>query len=630
MKGDRKVYHEKFHSKINIIRGDNSTGKSSISNFIFFLLGGDFVDWLPEAKSCDYIIGELSINGVAITIKRDLEKNIKKQVMSMRPMHINVSRMEDATKSFTNGWWVYPYSKSGDVETFSQVIFKLLNFPEISTENQETITLNQILRLLYVDQLSSLTALMRNEDFDSPLVRSAIGNLLLGTYNDDLLKLEKDLRINKKEYANIKSQVSAIQDVFTNSNIEFDSDKISKKLESLEEQKLKLNETLKNPDKISENTKSTDIKKELDFLRKILINQKKDYEKVKSNINNLTTELIDGRDFILVLEDKVSDINKSIATRKQFGKLDIEYCPSCLEKLDIIDENHCNLCKREIEDPLNINKFSRMKLEIEMQLKESNILIRQRTNELDKEKNILKKSTKELKDAQTDYDTFIGKSRSSIDTKIDKIIELKSKVSYEIKFLNDLLNLTSSYSEYRIRQSQLKGKIEELNNKIQTYSKQQKISASKAYAKINEYAIEIIRADGNYEEKFKNGFNASIDFRNNSFSLDGRNRFSASSMVVLKNAMRFAIFFASLELDFFRYPKFILCDNIEDKGMVDDRSKNFQKKIVEISEREIFEKIDFQIIFTTSKIESDINIPKYTIGDFYNHKNKTLNLDRLS
>ena len=97
-------------------------------------------------------------------------------------------------------------------------------------------------------------------------------------------------------------------------------------------------------------------------------------------------------------------------------------------------------------------------------------------------------------------------------------------------------------------------------------------------------------------------------------------------MVILKNAIRFAIFFASLELDFFRYPKFILCDNIEDKGMVDERSKNFQKKIIEISEREIFKNIDFQIIFTTSKIAEELNIPKYTVGSFYTSENKTLNI----
>lgn len=67
------VFDEEFHNGINIIRGHNSTGKSTISNFIFFALGGEFVDWLPEAGSCDFVIAELEINGALITVKREIE-----------------------------------------------------------------------------------------------------------------------------------------------------------------------------------------------------------------------------------------------------------------------------------------------------------------------------------------------------------------------------------------------------------------------------------------------------------------------------------------------------------------------------------------------------------------------------
>ena len=90
--------------------------------------------------------------------------------------------------------------------------------------------------------------------------------------------------------------------------------------------------------------------------------------------------------------------------------------------------------------------------------------------------------------------------------------------------------------------------------------------------------------------------------------------------------MRFAIFFASIDLDFFRYPKFILCDNIEDKGMEETRSKNFQKNIIKLAESPQFQGKDFQMIFSTSMIDSDLDIEKYTVGEFYDENNKTLKL----
>ncbi len=131
----------------------------------------------------------------------------------------------------------------------------------------------------------------------------------------------------------------------------------------------------------------------------------------------------------------------------------------------------------------------------------------------------------------------------------------------------------------------------------------------------------ILKNDLERQDEFKRDNIVEVNFKNDSFSLNESNNFSASSKTYFKNAILFSIFFASLELDFFRYPRFILCDNLEDKGMEKERTQNFQKLITSMSNR--FGN-DHQIIFTTSMIADELNNSEYCIGENYDRNNKTL------
>ena len=56
-RGTVVLYDEAFHCGVNVIRGDNSSGKSTIMNFIFFGLGGDLdrSAWSEHALLCDHV-----------------------------------------------------------------------------------------------------------------------------------------------------------------------------------------------------------------------------------------------------------------------------------------------------------------------------------------------------------------------------------------------------------------------------------------------------------------------------------------------------------------------------------------------------------------------------------------------
>ena len=85
---------------------------------------------------------------------------------------------------------------------------------------------------------------------------------------------------------------------------------------------------------------------------------------------------------------------------------------------------------------------------------------------------------------------------------------------------------------------------------------------------------------------------------------------------------RFALLFASILNDTMLYPRLLFSDNMEDKGMEEERSRNFQRLVV----RRLNEmpNQDYQLIFATSMIAPELETPEYTIGEKYTQENKSL------
>jgi hypothetical protein len=135
--------------------------------------------------------------------------------------------------------------------------------------------------------------------------------------------------------------------------------------------------------------------------------------------------------------------------------------------------------------------------------------------------------------------------------------------------------------------------------------------------------IEILKRDLPRETRFQSAESVSFDFGRNQVAVEGRTNFAASSMVLLKNGFHLALLLASLEHEYFRYPRLALFDNVEDKGMEVARSHNFQSVVVELSEQA---SVDHQIILTTSMMNPTLEDDSYVIGPAYDHQRKSLDI----
>src|SRR5258708_38777617 len=107
IRGDHRVYDQQYHLGVNIIRGENSTGKSSLADLIFYGLGGDIVNWKDEAGSCDSVYIETNMNGAPITLRRDIIQR------TQQPMWVFIGDFDAALRSTTTGWQRYTYRRFG-------------------------------------------------------------------------------------------------------------------------------------------------------------------------------------------------------------------------------------------------------------------------------------------------------------------------------------------------------------------------------------------------------------------------------------------------------------------------------------------------------------------------------------
>ena len=202
------LYDQDFHSGVNIIRGKNSTGKSTIMDLLNYGLGAEITDWTEEQQKCDWVMTEVTLNGHPITLKRNITPTGQEKVLCFD------GEMEEALPSI-DGWQKYPMRRNSETHSFSQHMFELLNMPRHKTDEDKNLTMHQILRLIYVDQLSSTTKLLKEEQkYDNVTYRRAIGEYLLGIDDLEAYNLRQELIEGNKEFEKVNAELNAIYRMF--------------------------------------------------------------------------------------------------------------------------------------------------------------------------------------------------------------------------------------------------------------------------------------------------------------------------------------------------------------------------------------------------------------------------------
>ena len=278
LKTGKAVYDQRFHLGVNIIHGENGSGKSTIADFIFFALGGEHTDWRQEASMCDFTLAEVCINGALVTLRREVS------TIGQRPVGIFWGTLDDAQSSPIGAWNIYPFRSSANKESFSQILFRSLGLPEVLREDLNSrITMHQVLRLVYVDQKTQYDKLFRDDDFDAFITRNAVGDLLLGTYDAELYKLQLKSRETKKKIDQLTSELNGIGAVLRDVDNTLTVSMLRETMEKVRNEREDILERLRAKDPMTEEEVAEELATQINLVKNALVQAKQEVSSLSGN-----------------------------------------------------------------------------------------------------------------------------------------------------------------------------------------------------------------------------------------------------------------------------------------------------------------------------------------------------------
>lgn len=628
------AYDETFHRGVNIIRGQNSSGKSTILRFIFFALGGTYQNFVPEALRCSHVVAEIETNGKKLTLKRYLDKTeegdrCKKEI----PMYIYLGGIDDyhADKRPQNEkWHKYGYRTGSETRSFSNVLFQMMGLPEFKADSN--ITMHQILRLIYLDQESPLSSLFFFDQWDKELIRETVARLLMGLYDEDLskAKLEKEQVEKDIEVVTRKKNVAAelLEDPKTMS-----SQHLREVINEIEEEVTKIGEQVKelreSPSKLTASTrenkegKVSKVSFEYQRYQDDISSLRKEVGRIGTKVSQLKVEIDDSVYFVDALRKKREAVQRSLSTRNYFDALDLDHCPVCLSELKHKEPGRCPVCNAPVESAKGENQAMRILLELDHQISESESLLKVNRTEFDNLKDRLRTKKRQLSAAQRQFDEAVRNVRSTREEEIDNLLHTKGYKEAEANQYRTLLEYAERYERFSRQLCDLQQRLKTLINYIKAAESRIEIEQRDIDRAISENGVFMLNNDQERQQEFMHASDFKVNYKQNiAYISNQRIKLSASSAFYMKMAARFALLFASLQVNSMMYPRLLFSDNMEDKGMEEARAKNFQRLIVKrLSE---LGNNDYQVIFATSNIAEELNTKQFTIGEYYTKDNKSL------
>lgn len=618
-KDDRSVFDGAFHNGVNIVRGQNSSGKTTILDFIAYTLGAENIAWKQEALLCDYAVVEVALNGKLVTLRRDVND------ATMNPLWIFWGSFDAALRAPLSDWEVFGFRRSTTKLSFTQSILLALDMPEVQGDGASNLTMHQFLRVLYADQPSLHSPIFRTDTFDSALTRETVGAYLAGVHDDQLYSAQLQKRELEKTIQQLDAQIRSIFTVLAKSGQNANFEYLGQELINLETQRDVQSAELSRLRR--ERTVSTDNRRvnPNNSLRADLDAAKLELAGAQESLARKELEVADSRRFIAEVDVRLSTLDESKATRNYFGNLTFAFCPCCLSEVKATAENNdqCSLCKSPLAPSTADAQVLRMRNELRIQRTESQNLAAEKDAEIQQLRLRVPPLRQRLRTLERTYVETSGSWSSELEATIETISRQLGVLDQEIKGLSERQQLADAIRDLQGRRGDFAAALTAADATIESLIFSQEERKKHVQLEVAETLVRLLKLDLPRQEEFQKAESVQFNFTDNKVWVNGTTQFSESSTVVLRHLFHLAMLSASTRLPDMRFPRFLMLDGIEDGGMELERSHHLQEIIV--NECSSFN-CEFQLIFATSQIAKTLDNDKFVVARSFSEQSRSLQI----
>lgn len=434
-----KIGCEYEFGDVNVLLGDNNSGKSTLMKLILFSLGApinSFIDEISQKKLCNNVTLEVTLkNGRSIRIIRKLPVS---DAFLVTPVKSEEEIVNDEITVF-------------NAEEFSDFLLESEGYSTekiaYTKDKMASFRFYFLLRALYVDQDTSAHSIlsdlnMGQEYFTSqPIIKKSIVEKMLGKDNSELQRIRIAIQELNKENAALAAEVRFLkeQKEKLESAYTYEWKRIDAELLKISEEKDLLAdveyEQLSKVRTVNNNQCSTEL-----VLKQKLLKEKIENDQI------LKLEIADLENILKSLNEDVVALNFKIAAKDILEELPILYCPNCLSELseDTVARGLCENCHKKTTEEKILNNATLKKtlndsiLEAQELLVVKRNVLHQNITEIDRlEKEIQKERTRLLSESQVERN-LIQESINDIKQRLEYLIEKESVLKQYRKSKNDL------------------------------------------------------------------------------------------------------------------------------------------------------------------------------------------------